>query len=429
MKEYTFHYGRGEKTFSLDEKRVLKEIRMPNAAPLTDIATAVLEAVRHPIGAPSLEESVTAGDTVTFICNDPTRVANSFDFMPVLVNELNRLGVPDENMQIVFSLGTHRLMTEEEMREGVGEEVAARLKMYNSDANVPEDFEYFGTTSRFTPVLINRRICHSDHIILTGTIVHHYFSGYGGGRKAVLPGCAAMETVRHNHSFMMDPRAGLGKTTDNPVYEDQMEGVALWAGAMEKRGAKVFLFNAILDADHRFLKMFAGDYVKAHQEACQFVDEVYGVKIDKQADVVIASCGGYPKDINVYQMQKTMDNAALAVRKGGVVILLAECEEGSGSKVLEETFRRLKTPEAIEAELAGHFVIGANKAYAVSRLMTHAKFILVTALDRVLAKDMLFTAAVDSVEEALNKAETIVGKEYSVILMPTGSLTVPLYAG
>lgn len=429
MKEYTFHYGRGEKTFSLDEKRVLKEIRMPDAAPLTDIAAAVLEAVRHPIGAPSLEESVTAGDTVTFICNDPTRVANSFDFMPVLVNELNRLGVPDENMQIVFSLGTHRLMTEEEMREGVGEEVAARLKMYNSDANVPEDFEYFGTTSRFTPVLINRRICHSDHIILTGTIVHHYFSGYGGGRKAVLPGCAAMETVRHNHSFMMDPRAGLGKTTDNPVYEDQMEGVALWAGAMEKRGAKVFLFNAILDADHRFLKMFAGDYVKAHQEACQFVDEVYGVKIDKQADVVIASCGGYPKDINVYQMQKTMDNAALAVRKGGVVILLAECEEGSGSQVLEETFRRLKTPEAIEAELAGHFVIGANKAYAVSRLMTHAKFILITALDRTLAKDMLFTAAVDSVEEALNEAETIVGKEYSVILMPTGSLTVPLYVG
>lgn len=429
MKEYTFHYGRGEKTFSLDEKRVLKEIRMPDAAPLTDIAAAVLEAVRHPIGAPSLEESVTAGDTVTFICNDPTRVANSFDFMPVLVNELNRLGVPDENMQIVFSLGTHRLMTEEEMREGVGEEVASRLKMYNSDANVPEDFEYFGTTSRFTPVLINRRICHSDHIILTGTIVHHYFSGYGGGRKAVLPGCAAMETVRHNHSFMMDPQAGLGKTTDNPVYEDQMEGVALWAGAMEKRGAKVFLFNAILDADHRFLKMFAGDYVKAHQEACQFVDDVYGVKIDKQADVVIASCGGYPKDINVYQMQKTMDNAALAVRKGGVVILLAECEEGSGSKVLEETFRRLKTPEAIEAELAGHFVIGANKAYAVSRLMTHAKFILVTALDRTLAKDMLFTAAVDSVEEALNKTETIVGKEYSVILMPTGSLTVPLYAG
>lgn len=426
MKEYTFPYGRGTKTFSLDEDRVLGEIRMPEAAPLTDIPRAVLDSIRHPIGAPPLAESVKPGDTVTFICNDPTRVANSFDFMPVLVNEMNRLGVPDANMQIVFSLGTHRLMTEEEMREGVGNEVAGRIKMYNSDCNVPEDFEYFGATSRFTPVLINRLISHSDHVILTGTIVHHYFSGYGGGRKAVLPGCAAMETVRHNHSFMMDPHAGLGKTTDNPVYEDQMEGVALWAAAMEKRGAKVFLFNAVLDAEHRFLKMFAGHYVKAHQEACKFVDAVYGVRIKQQADVVIASCGGYPKDINVYQMQKTMDNAALAVRDGGVVILLAECEEGSGSKVLEETFRRLKTPEAIEAELADHFVIGANKAYAVSRLMKRAKYILVTGLDRRLARDMLFAAAIDSVEDALREAEKYVGTDYRVLLMPTGSLTVPL---
>ena len=192
MKEYTFHYGRGTKKFSVDESRVLKVIEMPKQPLLEDIKGAVLDAVEHPIGTPPLSQIIKPGDTVTFICNDPTRVANSFDFMPVLVNEMNRLGVPDENMQIVFSLGTHRLMTEEEMKEGVGEEVASRLKMYNSDCNIPEDFEYFGTTSRFTPVLINKRICHSDHVILTGTIVHHYFSGYGGGRKAVLPGCAAM---------------------------------------------------------------------------------------------------------------------------------------------------------------------------------------------------------------------------------------------
>ncbi len=424
MKEYTFHYGRGTKSFSLDESRVLKEIRMPELPLVTDVKAAVLDAIYHPIGTRPINEIVKAGDTVTFICNDPTRVANSFDFMPVFVDEMNKLGVPDENMQIVFSLGTHRLMTEQEMKEAVGENVASRLKMYNSDASVPSDFEYFGTTSRFTPVLINKRICHSDHVILTGTIVHHYFSGYGGGRKAVLPGCAAMETVRHNHSFMLDPRAGLGKAEGNPVYDDQMEGVALWA-----KGRSVFLFNAILDAEHRFLKMFAGDYVKAHVEACKFVDEAYGVRIDKQADVVIASCGGYPKDINVYQMQKTMDNAVLAAREGGVVVLLAECEEGSGSKVLEEVCRRLGSIEAIEEDVAKRFVIGQNKAYAVTRLMKKARFILVTGLDRQLAKEMLFTGAVDTVEEALKMAEEYVGKDYNVILMPTGSLTVPLYEG
>ena len=232
-----------------------------------------------------------------------------------------------------------------------------------------------------------------------------------------------METVRKNHSFMMDPNAGLGRTEGNPVYEDQMEGVALWA-----KGRSVILFNAILDAEHRFLRIFAGDYIKAHQEACKFVDEVYGVPIAKQADITIASCGGYPKDINVYQMQKTMDNASLAVREGGVVILLAECEEGSGSKVLEETCKRLGSPEAIEEELKKRFVIGANKAYAVTRLMKKAKFILVTALDRQLAKDMLFDGAVDTVAEALELARQYVGDDPSYILMPTGSLTVPLLA-
>ena len=421
MKTYTFPYGHGTKSFSLDESRLIREVEMPSVAPLTDVKQAVLDAIYHPIGQEPIDKIIKPGDTITFICNDPTRVANSFDFMPVLVNEMNRLGVPDENMQIVFSLGTHRLMTKEEMAEGVGDEVASRLRMYNSDCNVPGDFEYFGTTSRFTPVLINKHICHSDHVILTGTIVHHYFSGYGGGRKAVLPGCAAMETVRHNHSFMMDPHAGLGRTTGNPVYEDQMEGVALWA-----KGRSVILFNAILDAEHRFLRMFAGDYVKAHQEACRFVDQVYGVEIPRQADITIASCGGYPKDINVYQMQKTMDNAVLATRQGGVVILLAECEEGSGSKVLEDTCRTLGSADAIEAKLRESFVIGANKAYAITRLTRKAHFILVTGLDRQLVKDMLFDGAVDTVEEALALAGSYVGDNPEYILMPTGSLTVPL---
>ena len=420
IQTYEFAYGRGTKTFELDDARVLKEVRTRDFEVMQDIEGGVLEAVRNPIGCESLDKIIKPGDTVAFICNDPTRVANSFDFMPVLVNEMNRLGVKDEDMCVVFSLGTHRDMTEAEMREGIGEEVASRLKMYNSTCTVDEDFEYFGTTSRGTPVWINKHLCHVDHVILTGTIVHHYFSGYGGGRKAILPGCAAMETVRVNHSFMLDENAGLGRTTGNPVYEDQMEGVALFA-----KGRSLFLFNAVLTAKHQFLKMFAGDYIAAHKEACKFVDEVYGCVIPKEADLVIASCGGYPKDINVYQMQKTMDNAACAVKKGGVVILLADCEEGSGSKLLEETFRRLRTPEAIKAELEKNFRIGANKAFAVSRPISRARFILVTSLDRQLAKDMLFTAAVDTVEEALAIAREYVGDTPEVILMPEGSLTVP----
>lgn len=417
---YSHKYGHGYKNFTLEQEHVASEIKMPEMPPLTDLRQAVLDAVYHPIASKPLNELLQPGQKVAFICNDPTRVANSHEFMPILVNELNNLGIRDEDMRIVFALGTHRKMTREEMTEAVGEDVAGRLAMYNSDCRQQDDFEYFGETSFGTPVWLNKLICDADLVIMTGTIVHHFFSGFGGGRKAVLPGVAAMETIRRNHSLMMNPNAQLGKLHGNPVYEDQMEGVRLFA-----KQHRMFLFNAVLDAKKQFLKIFAGDWQEAHLQACKFVDQVYGVPIEALADIVIASCGGYPKDINIYQLQKTMDNAWCAVKEGGVVIIIGECEEGSGSAALEKTLQEHPSPDAIKAQLEKNFVIGAHKAFAITRLMKKARFILVSALDKQLARDLLFEAA-DSVDEALKLAEKYVGKDYKVILMPQGSLTVPL---
>lgn len=418
--DYSYKYGHGYKDFSLEQEKVMAEIKVAEMAPLTDLKQAVLDAIYHPIDSKPLNELLQPGQKVAFICNDPTRVANSHDFMPILVEELNKMGIKDEDMRIVFALGTHRKMTQEEMIEAVGEDVAKRLPMYNSNCNKQEDFEYFGETSFGTPVWLNKLICDVDLVIMTGTIVHHFFSGFGGGRKAVLPGVAAMETIRRNHSLMMSPDAQLGKLHGNPVYEDQMEGVRLFA-----KEHRMFLFNAILDAKKQFLKIFAGDWEKAHLEACKFVDKVYGVEIDAPADIVIASCGGYPKDINVYQLQKTMDNAWCAVKDGGVVIIIGECEEGSGSAALEKALQEHPSPDAIKAQLEKNFVIGAHKAFAITRLMKKAKFILVSALDKKIASDLLFEA-VDNVDEAIELAEKYVGSDYKIILMPQGSLTVPL---
>lgn len=418
--DYSYKYGHGYKDFSLEQEKVMAEIKVVEMAPLTDLKQAVLDAIYHPIDSKPLNELLQPGQKVAFICNDPTRVANSHDFMHILVEELNKIGIKDEDMRIVFALGTHRKMTQEEMIEAVGEDVAKRLPMYNSDCNKQEDFEYFGETSFGTPVWLNKLICDVDLVIMTGTIVHHFFSGFGGGRKAVLPGVAAMETIRRNHSLMMSPNAQLGKLHGNPVYEDQMEGVRLFA-----KEHRMFLFNAILDAKKQFLKIFAGDWEKAHLEACKFVDKVYGVEIDAPADIVIASCGGYPKDINVYQLQKTMDNAWCAVKDGGVVIIIGECEEGSGSAALEKALQEHPSPDAIKAQLEKNFVIGAHKAFAITRLMKKAKFILVSALDKKIASDLLFEA-VDNIDEAIKLAEKYVGSDYKIILMPQGSLTVPL---
>ena len=415
-KEYSLKYGKGYVKFSLDPSLVAGELKIREAPVLPDPAAAIREAIRSPIASPPLREVANPGETVCFIVNDPTRVANSHVFMPILLDELNAAGVPDKDMFIVFALGTHRDMTAEEMAEAVGPEVAKRVRMYNSNAK-KDEFVSFGTTSRGTPVWFNKRVVDADRIVCTGSVVHHFFSGFGGGRKAMLPGVAKHETIRKNHSMMFDPNAVIGRLEGNPIYHDQVEGTEMCRPD--------FLINVVLNEKCEFLGVFAGDYVKAHLDACEFVDSVYGTPVSEPADLVIATCGGYPKDINVYQLQKTMDNAWGAVRQGGIVIILGECVEGSGSAIYEETMRKFRTPDEVEAELRANFEIGAHKAYSVTRLMKKAEFILVSSLKPELAKTLLFTPAAD-IDAALKMAFAKLGPKPRIILMPQGGITVPI---
>ncbi|MCL1992162.1 MAG: nickel-dependent lactate racemase [Spirochaetes bacterium] len=416
-KDYEFKYGHGSVKFAVPSGKILGEVKIKEAPVIQDVEKAVLDAVRNPIDSPALKDIVKPGQKIVFIVNDPTRVANSHVFMPLLLKEVNDAGVKDGDISIIFALGAHRQMTQQEMTEEVGEDVAKRITMINADCHDQSQFKYFGETSRGTPVWFHNIVAAADHVIATGSVVHHFFAGFGGGRKAVFPGVSFYETIRKNHSMIFDPNAVIGKLAGNPIYEDQMEGV--------KMQPPSFLINVVLNEEKEFLKVFAGDYVKAHLEACKFVDEVYGAPIEKEADLVIATCGGYPKDINVYQLQKTMDNAWCAVRQGGVVIILGECVEGSGSATYEKLMRENDTPEKVEATVKADFQIGAHKAYAVTRLMKKAEFILVSALDESMAKTLLFTPA-PSVEAAIEMAYKKLGADPSIILMPQGSLTVPI---
>ena len=417
MKNYEFKYGQGTVQFQVNSDQVIAEIKIKEAPVLANVEDAIREAIRNPIDSMALQEIVKTGETVVFIVNDPTRVANSHVFMPILLAEVNAAGIKDEDISIVFALGAHRNMTLEEMTEAVGEDVAKRIKMFNSDCHDKSQFEYLGETSRGTPVWFNKIVADADNVIATGSIVHHFFAGFGGGRKAVFPGVSYYETIRKNHSMMFDPNAVIGRLHGNPIYEDQIEGTQMCPPS--------FLLNVVLNEKNELLKIFAGDYIDAHLEAAKFVDEVYGTVIEKEADLVIATCGGYPKDINVYQLQKTMDNAWCAVKPGGIVIILGECCEGSGSAAYEQLMRENNTPEKVEATIKAAFEIGAHKAYAVTRLMKKAEFILVSSLDENLAKDLLFTPAAN-IQSAIEMACKKLGPNPSIILMPQGSLTVPI---
>jgi len=415
--EYTFRYGEGQIRFALDPGLVAGELRIKEYPPIPNAVSAIREAIRKPIQSKPLREIVRSDQTVAFLVNDPTRLANSHVFMPVLLEEMKAIGVPDKNMFIFFATGVHRELTEAEMVEMVSPDVARRIKMYNNNAKDLAEFTHVGTTSRGNAVYFQTRVVEADHIICTGSIVYHFFAGFGGGRKAMLPGVAAYETIRRNHALMLEPGAGLGRLKGNPVYEDQIEGVEM------RRPS--FLLNVVLNERKEFLKIFAGDYIQAHLEACKFVEEISGTAIPQPADLVIASCGGYPKDINVYQLQKTMDNAWMAVREGGVVIILGECAEGVGSELYLQWMQEYKTPERIEEKIRSDFAVGGHKAYAVTRLMKKAQFILVSGLDSSLARTLHFTAAKD-MSEALQIALAKLGSNPRIFLMPQGSLTVPI---
>ncbi len=416
-KECVFKCGQSVVPFALDPEFIIGELRINEFPPLKDPSAAILSAIRNPIGSKPLREVVKAGETVALLVNDPTRIANSHVFLPILLNELNSAGVADKDMFIMFAVGAHRPLQETEMTQLVGVETARRVRMYNSEARNLSQFKHLGRTSRGNDIYFHKRVAEADHIICTGSIVYHFFSGFGGGRKALLPGVAAYETICRNHALMLDPRAGMGKLKGNPVYEDQVEGTEMLRPS--------FLLNVVLNEKREFLGVYAGDYIQAHLEACKFVEKVYGTPIQDLADLVIATCGGYPKDINVYQLQKTMDNAWLAVREGGVVIILGECVEGVGDELYLEWMKKYQTPEKIEAAIRANFLVGGHKAYAVTRLMKKAQFILLSGLDPALARTLLFTPAKD-MKEALAMAFSKLGPKPRILLMPQGSLTVPI---
>lgn len=417
MQKYSFHYGEGFLDFSVDESQVIGELHMAETPVLDNVEEKILAALDNPIDSKPLKDLVKAGDTVCIIANDTTRVANTYVFMPLLLNYLNAQGIPDENIKILFALGTHRDMPHEEMVSEVREEVARRVKMYNSSCKKSEDFVHLGETSFGTPVEVNKHAVEADVLIATGSVVHHFFAGFGGGRKAVLPGVTSFDCVRKNHSLMLNPEAMIGQLEGNPIYDDQIEGVAMCP--------PTFLLNVVLNGEKEFTGIFAGNYITAHKAACDFVNKQNGVEIGEEADIVIATCGGFPKDINIYQSQKTMDNAVKAVKQGGVVILLAECREGSGSPVFDETVKTHDTLQSIEDSVRADFQIGRHKAYAVTRLMKKADFYLLSKIDDEFAKTAFFTP-VHSMEEALEKAYAKMGKDAKIILMPHGSYTVPI---
>jgi nickel-dependent lactate racemase len=274
-----------------------------------------------------------------------------------------------------------------------------------------------GVTSRGTPIDIFDQVARADLRICLGNIEYHYFAGYSGGYKAIMPGVAAHDSIQSNHSFMTDPSACAGRIEGNPVREDIEEAGKLCPAD--------FILNVVLDEKKEIIRSFAGHPVSAHREGCRFLDGLYGVKIPRRADIVLVTPGGYPKDINMYQAQKALDNAGHAVRDGGIIIWAASCTEGLG----DSRFAEWMTSHTCSSDMIKHirenFVLGGHKAAAIAMLLERTRIMLISELEPDFVRG-IFLKPHTSIEAALKDARHTLGEGASIIIMPFGGSTLPI---
>jgi nickel-dependent lactate racemase len=391
---------------------------------LANPSAEVRKALKDPIESPPLSEVVSPGEQIDIVVSDKTRPSKSDVFVPVIIEELLKMGVSFEDISIIFATGTHPLHTKKDQEEIVGPEIASKVKLFDHNCKDKSNLVYIGTTRRGTRIEINRRLFEeADRIILTGVITYHYFAGFGGGRKSILPGVASFETIQANHKLVLNPQPGTGMNPmaktgllyGNPIHED-MEEAALMV-------SPDFLVNVVLNDEREIAQVFAGDFILAHGRGCDFLDDHYRVNIDQQADVVIVGCGGYPKDINFVQSHKAMDNAAYALKDGGTMILVAEAAEVFPSSVYEEWIS-LGSLEAIEEGLRNNFSIPGHTIYAAMEKAKKFNIIWVSKQDPKRVEKMGITLAF-SIDEALALIQSNLGNDWKAYVMPDGYVTFP----
>ena len=408
-----FGFGTGTQVVEVPDKNLMG-VLMSNDVPRGLMnEEEVVRALENPIGTPRLREIVKPGEKIAIVTSDITRPCPSYRILPALLDELYAAGCRAEDITLVFALGSHRGHTPEEMKKLAGERAYSEIRCVDSDR---ADCVHMGTTDAGTPVDITRAVAEADRRICLGNIEYHYFAGYSGGAKAIMPGVSTREAIQCNHRMMVKEEAHAGNLEGNPLRMD-IEQAAAICGVD-------FIVNVVLDEHKQIVKAVAGDLVKAHREGCRFLDRMYLKELDSRANIVLVSQGGAPKDLNLYQTQKALDNAKHAVKNGGTIILIGSCKEGLGEKVFEEWMLNAPTAESMIERIGRDFQLGGHKAAAIAMVLQNAEIYLVSDLEDDFVKK-IFLKPAHSAQEALDVAFARLGPDATVLAMPYGGSTLP----
>jgi nickel-dependent lactate racemase len=412
-------YGRGFLDVSLPGLRtdVIEPVSIPG---LKDEKESFLQSLIHPIESRPLREYLFADAKVCIVFTDITRATPNERIIPWLLEFLTEI-VPPSNIILINGTGTHRPNTDAELRRLVTDDVVDRYQVINHNAEDPNELVQVGTTRAGGPALINRRLVEADVRIITGFIEPHFFAGFSGGPKGIMPGVAGMRTVLQNHSGvnLSSPQASFGVLDGNPIWEE-MRDLALLVG-------ESFLVNVTLNERREITGVFSGHLVSAHREGCDFVRQTAMQKVTAPYEVVVTTNSGYPLDQNLYQAVKGMSAAARIVRKGGTIIIASECSDGvpngspyerllKHSESFEELFRCITDPTREEPE--------QWQVIVQMVIQRRAEMLVYSGLpdEKVLAAKL---KPCHDIARAVRERLESAGEGARVAVLPQGPLTIP----
>jgi len=418
MRQIELAYGLGSVAFSFDQDH-FQVLASDDAReqPLTDVEIG--KSLDTPIESPTLEEILSPGESVLIVVSDATRATASAQIVNLLVRRLIQIGIAPHNIAIIFATGIHRPVTSDEKRELLTPFIFQRIKTIDHNAHDPDSTVVVGETRYGTRVELNRALREFAHVILTGAIGFHYFAGFTGGRKSICPGLASARTIEATHMLALDfatggRRAGVGTgSLDGNAVNEECESIA-------EMISPAFGINSVVDERGRAVRVLAGHWRRAHRAACEEYLTTHSVKIENKRDVVVASCGGFPYDINLIQAHKALDMAAQACNDGGTILLLAECREGFGRPDFLKWFEK-DTSSTLAGRLRRAYEVNGQTAWALLTKAERYRVVLLSTLRDDDVKQMLMTP-VHSLDEALAQLDPAM----QGYILPRGAACLPL---
>ena len=411
-------YGKSQIKLELPEGKPIQMLESTPYAPAGSPEAILRDALAQPIGSPGLAALTQTARKILLITNDNTRPMPSRLTIPAIIGSFFH---PEAfyDITILIATGLHRPMSPEEMREQFGDDICAKYKLVNHVAQDQDSLTSFGPMSTGNELRLNKLVAESDLVIAEGFIEPHFFAGFSGGRKSILPGIAGASTILANHKpeHIAHPGARQSNLADNPIHTECVEAARL-------SGLR-FILNVALDKDKRIIAAFAGDPEKAHEEGCRFVENAMSVDA-VQTEIVITTNNGYPLDRNLYQVVKGIDTASTIAKDGGVIIALARCVDHVG----HTGFRDLILSCSSVGELREKMTISPSEvdkwqAQVLAKALSKCRVILVSeGIERALAERMFFSYA-QSADEALAMALTMAGKDAAISVLPEGPVIIP----